>query len=159
MFWHSVLRNSLLGVSTFITYDVLRLRRGTLAARYANLWLVYGVSGVIHLLFDDVRGIPFGENTAYRLFLMQALGITLEDFAEWVFRSIRLGRQPTERDQKSDGKGGVERAETWQKAVGYLWVTSWLIFTTPAWSYQNIRHAGSQIFPLSLTEIVQALTT
>lgn len=156
VFWHSGLRNPLLGAANFITYDLLRLRHGTLAARYANLWLAFCVSGTIHKLSDDTAGVPAGENTAYKLFLMQALGITLEDFAEWFYRSIRLGHQPTDRDEKIEGKGGVERAEKWQKAVGIVWVTSWLIFTTPAWSYQNMRHNGGPLFSFSLLDSLQA---
>lgn len=87
---------------------------------------------------------------------MQALGITLEDLAEWIYRSIRLGRQPTYRDRKVEGKGGAERPKEWQKLMGYLWVASWLVFTTPAWSYQNMRHDGGQLFSFSLVEALQA---
>lgn len=91
------------------------------------------------------------------LFIMQAVGITVEDFVQWVYRTIRLGQQPRARDDKADGKGGVESPSAWQRAVGYLWVAAWLTWSTPAWSYQNVRHDAGQLFPFSVVESVRGM--
>lgn len=89
------------------------------------------------------------------LFIMQAVGITIEDFVEWLYRSSELGRTPPKADEKKFGKGGVERPKAWQAVVGYVWVAAWLVWTTPAWSYQNIRHDAGQLFPFSLVEAIK----
>ena len=75
----------------------------------------------------------------YEFFLMQAVGITLEDFAEWACRVVRPPRRPNHRDEKTGPDNVGESVQTWQKLVGYLWVISWFVFTTPRWSYQRIR--------------------
>ena len=139
LFWHSGLRNSFLGTSNFFTYDVLRLRRGTLAARYINLFLVFGISGAFHTSNDITLGIAPAESVEHEFFLMQAVGITFEDFAQWLYRVVQSRRQPNLRDEKSGRDGVGERVETWQILMGYLWVIAWFVFTTPRWSYQRLR--------------------
>lgn len=139
LFWHSGLRNSFLGTANFFTYDVLRLRRGTLAARYTNLFLVFGISGAFHTSSDVTWGVALADSVEHEFFLMQAVGISLEDLAEWLYRVVRPRRQPNYRDEKTRPDGIREGVETWQMLVGYLWVISWLVFTTPRWSYQRIR--------------------
>ena len=139
LFWHSGLRNSFLGTSNFFTYDVLRLRRGTLAARYINLFLVFGISAAFHTSNDITMGIPPAESVEHEFFLMQAVGITLEDFAGWLYRVVRPRPQPNRRDEKTGRDGVEERVESWQKLMGYLWVIAWFVFTTPRWSYQRLR--------------------
>ena len=149
VFWHSGLRNSLLGTSSFFTYDLLRLRRGTLIARYINLFLVFGISGAFHISFETTLGTPPAENLVGKFFLMQAVGITMEDFVEWVYRVIRPRRQPNHGDEKTRQDGIGESVETWQKLIGYLWVLSWFIFTTPIWSYQRMRLDAYSLFTSS----------
>ncbi|KAL8703409.1 MAG: hypothetical protein Q9201_003412 [Fulgogasparrea decipioides] len=156
VFWHSAFRNPLVGTANFLAHDVLRLCRGTLAARYAIIWLVFGLSGIIHKLCDETAGIPPAENTAHRLFLMQALGITIEDSAQCLIRQtcrlLEHGRQSRPKDGKKQGKSRLRDAGRWQRVIGYIWVAAWLVLSTPAWSYQNMRHNGGQLFPLSLVE-------
>lgn len=156
VFWHSGLRNPLLSAANFFTDDVLRLRKGTLVARYVRIFATFFLSGIIHTLVDTTAGINLKGNTAMTLFLMQAVGITIEDFIEWVYRSTKLGQTPSAADERNYGKGGVESPNRWQCMVGYVWVAAWLVWTTPAWSYQNIRHDAGQLFPFSIVEAIKA---
>ena len=82
-------------------------------------------------------------------FLIQAVGITLEDFVEWVYRVIRPQRQPNYGDEKTRQDGIGESVETWQKLIGYLWVLSWFVLTTPRWSYQRMRLDANSLFTSS----------
>ena len=148
-FWHSGLRNPLLGTADFLTYDVLRLPKGTLLARYVRIFATFFFSGTLHRRSDNTAGIDPTSNTARTLFLMQAVGIIVEDFAQWAFRVWRLGHWPTKEDRLGDGKGELDKTTLWQKVLGYFWVAAWLIWTTPSWSYQNIRNDAGQLFPLS----------
>ena len=151
-FWHSGLRNPLLSTADFLTYDILRLPEGTLLARYVRIFATFFISGTIHRSVDRTAGIDPASNTAMTLFLMQAVGITAEDFAQWAFRVWKLGRWPTKEDRLGHEKGSLEGPTLWQKVLGYLWVGVWLIWTTPSWSYQNIRNDPGQLFPLSFVE-------
>ena len=91
---------------------------------------------------------------------MQALGIMLEDFVQWAYRSLFLQNEMIVGQGKEKGEAGgggkLEKKsrnlemETWQRVVGYLWVAFWLVLTTPAWSYQNMRVNGGPLFPFSL---------
>ena len=148
-FWHSGLRNPFLGTANFFTHDVLRLRRGTPAARYINLFLVFGISGAFHLSNETSSGIPPAKNRVSEFFLMQAVGITMEDFIEWVYRVVRPGRQRNRDDEKTGQDGVGESLETWQKLIGYVWVISWFLLTTPIWSYQRMRLDPSSLFTSS----------
>ena len=140
MSWHSGLRNSFLGTANFFTFDVLRLRRGTLAARYVNLFLVFGISGVFHMSSDMTWGVTLADSVEHEFFLMQAVGITIEDFVEWVYRVVGPRRRPDlSEEKKTRPDGGRKGVETWQRLMGYFWVLSWLVFTTPRWSYQRMR--------------------
>ena len=94
-------------------------------------------------------GTPPAENLVCGFFLMQAIGITVEDFVEWVYRVVRPRRQPNHRDEKSGQNGIGKSVETWQKLIGYLWVASWFVLTTPMWSYQRMRLDADSLFTSS----------
>lgn len=85
---------------------------------------------------------------------MQTFGIMLEDAAEALSRTVRLGKTPP---ALADVKDSVDNSVTWQKVVGYAWVVVFLIWTTPSWSYANIRHEGDQLFPFSLVPLLQRI--
>ena len=148
-FWHSGLRNPLLGTARFLTNDVLCLPRGTIAARYMCIFITFALSGTIHMLVDSTAGIPLSENSAMTLFVMQAVGIALEDFVQWLYRTFISDGPPQKQKQKEGARSGAKSSTAWQRIVGYLWVVTWLIWTTPAWSYQNIRHDAGQLIPFS----------
>ena len=102
---------------------------------------------------DETLGVPPTENRAFEFFIMQAVGIALEDFAQWMYRVVRPEQQPIHRDKKLE-KRGIERGvESWQKLIGFLWVTSWLVFTTPTWSYQNFRLDPDSLSVFSLADV------
>ncbi|MCJ1252095.1 hypothetical protein MMC30_009333 [Trapelia coarctata] len=148
VFWHSGLRNALLGTADFCTYDILRLPRRTVWARYAKISLTFAISGIIHRLVDDTNGIPESENTVYILFLLQALGIMIEDGVELGYHKLQSKGQRRVKPRPTSIRG-------WQKVVGYIWVGAWLVWTTPSWSYANIRHDGDQLFPFSAIEFMK----
>lgn len=104
------------------------------------------------MILDVMSGIPISECYARRLFVMQTFGIMLEDAVEALSRTARLGKTPRALE---DVKDSVESSETWQKALGYVWVFAFLVWTTPSWSYANIRHDGDPLFPFSLVHLLQ----
>lgn len=120
------------------------MRKGSLLGRYTSAYLTFALSGYVHTLVDNTAGIPLAANTAWKLFVMQAVGITLEDLVESSYHKL-VG--------PSTGKPTA----LWKKAVGFVWVLAWLSWTTPAWSYQNMRHDADPLYPFSAVETFQKL--
>lgn len=67
----------------------------------------------------------------------------LEDAIQALFRSYR------------GEKGG---ASPWAaRALGYLWVVAWMVWTTPVWTYPSMqRDKGERILPFSLMDLFSA---
>jgi len=76
---------------------------------------------------------------------MQALGIMIEDGVEFGYHKLQPKGQRRVKPRLMNGRG-------WQEVVGYVWVGAWLVWTTPSWSYANIRHDGDQLFSFSAIE-------
>ena len=86
----------------------LDLRKGSLASRYMQLYLTFGLSCLFHQyqIFNVTRN-DMGE---FAFFMSQPLAITAEDFVQWAWRKVR-GR---ERDDRR-----------FNEAVGKLWTVIW----------------------------------
>ena len=82
-FWHQMLRYKLSATADWAVYSVLGLRRGDLAARYAHLFGVFAASGLCHIMMDIVGPIKVSETYAFRFYVLQAVGITIEDGVRW----------------------------------------------------------------------------
>lgn len=83
LFWHQMLRYKLSATADWAVYTVLGFQRGGLAARYAHLFGVFVTSGLCHVMMDIVGPIKFSETYAFRFFVLQAVGITIEDGVQW----------------------------------------------------------------------------
>ncbi|KAH8816084.1 membrane bound O-acyl transferase family-domain-containing protein [Xylogone sp. PMI_703] len=116
--WHQLLRKQLTSFSNFIVFEICRLRRNSILARYCNLFLTFWISGVYHILSDGLDT----ETGAVWFFIMQAIGITFEDAMQEVYRR-------SERPLK-----GIWRI------VGYIWVFVFLVWTSPSWRYPVLRY-------------------
>ncbi|KAF2742532.1 hypothetical protein M011DRAFT_490496 [Sporormia fimetaria CBS 119925] len=151
LFWHVGLRNCLSSTANFLAYDVLSFPRGSLLGRYTSIYGTFALSAIIHALVDTTAGIKPSENLVWQLFVMQAVGITIEDFVEWAYHQISGSKA------RGEGKSGVNQPYLWQKALGFVWVLAWLSWTTPTWSYANMRNAGDPLFSFSPIETFKAL--
>lgn len=97
------------------------------------------ISGVLHRVGDMAGGTPWQESGALRSFMMQALGIIIEDVAQGIFRTVK-------HQERSPG-----RPEGWKRALGSIWLVFWLFWTTPDWNYPIAeRSLGQGILPFSL---------
>jgi Membrane bound O-acyl transferase family len=122
VWWHQALRLPLSSTASFLASDVLRVRRGTLIARYLTLFLTFFVSGLLHLVADLTRGISWQASGALSFFCTHAGGIMLEDAVQAVLP--------------------VSAAHGWsskcRRAVGYVWVLAFLVWSTPMWQYPSL---------------------
>lgn len=93
------------------------LSRHSLASRYLRLTIAFLISGLIHYRADQAMGVPNVENGAINFFLVQALTIMLEDNVAPITSAILP--KPVHR------------------VFGWIWVSGFLIWTTPIWIYPS----------------------
>lgn len=121
--WHQCLRHGLTGHANCIADSVLPIPRDTTLSRYTRLFLAFLISGLIHHSSDIAMGIPGDEAGSLVFFLLQPLGIMLEDGMQTLTRHV-----PTSRFL-----GRV------QWIIGYFWVAMFLAWSTPTWFYPQQR--------------------
>ncbi|KAJ5329639.1 hypothetical protein N7452_010029 [Penicillium brevicompactum] len=112
-FWHQMLRLSFTGVSNFISRDVLRLPKPSLVERYINVFLVFFISGLMHLLANPVQSISLRQSGAMPYFLSFVIGYMIEDGVAALWKQIRGSRY-------------TEDLSLWQKTIGFCWVFGWI---------------------------------
>lgn len=106
-------------------------------SRYMRLFLAFLISGLIHHSSDLAMGISRAEAGSLIFFLLQPLGIMLEDGFQALARQV-----PTSRF-----RGRIERI------VCYLWVVMFLTWSTPTWFYpqQRLGIDPENLLPFSVT--------
>ena len=122
-FWHQCLRQGLNGHGDVIADSVLKIPRATILSRYTRLFLAFLISGLIHHSSDLAMGIPRAEAGSLVFFLVQPMGIMLEDAMQALNRRSATSRS---------------FAKVW-RIVGYLWVVVFLTWSTPSWFYPQQR--------------------
>ena len=114
-FWHQLLRQPFTSLSNFITRDVLCLPRSSLIERYANVFIVFLFSGLLHLFIDVGAGISAQESGAMLYFLSFVLGFMIEDGVKAMWKSVfPLTKEYT-------GPPPI-----WQRAVRFVWTMGWI---------------------------------
>ncbi|KAJ5087018.1 hypothetical protein NUU61_008325 [Penicillium alfredii] len=142
-FWHQLLRQPLTSVSTFITRDLLGLPPRSLLERYMNVFIVFLLSGGLHVILDIVQGIPAQESGALLFFAMASLGLMIEDGIEALWRSIWK--------RKDEKKTDNQVPPLWQRALGLFWAMAWLGVTSTWYFYpQMLRPQNQVLVPFSL---------
>lgn len=97
------------------------MKRRSTTARYLKLVLTFMLSGMLHTLAELGGGLPVQESGTMRFFVMQALGIIVEDF----LKSCLSHGEWSGRDEMT------------MRLLGHVWVVVFLVWTTPAWLYPD----------------------
>ncbi|KAF2116638.1 membrane bound O-acyl transferase family-domain-containing protein [Lophiotrema nucula] len=119
--WHQNMRRFCSAPATFITRDILQLRKGSFASKYLQLFIAFAVSTSMHAggVMLTHRSIAKGKyDVAY--FMAQPVAILIEDHV------IDLGRHL-----------GLRDSPAW-RMVGYIWTVAWFGLST-------IRYADSMV--------------
>lgn len=147
-FWHQILRQPFTSVSRFITRDLLSLPRPSLLERYTNIFVVFLLSGILHLLINIGQCIPLHYSTAMQYFLSFVLGIMLEDGVQALYSNIRPSAAASEKRDTA--------SPLWRKAVGFVWVIVWMGVTSTNYFHpmQEAAGDGFVMVPFNLAEYV-----
>ncbi|KAH7116819.1 membrane bound O-acyl transferase family-domain-containing protein [Dendryphion nanum] len=121
--WHQNCRRICTAPSLFIVRDVLGLRKGSFASKYAQLFLGFFISAIVHgaaamlchRSFDD-------DDAAFAVFMAQAVAIFIEDHV------IEFGKRI-----------GLRDSFTW-RSVGYLWVVAWFGLSVIPYTSRGVSH-------------------
>ncbi|KAK1623164.1 membrane bound O-acyl transferase family-domain-containing protein [Colletotrichum phormii] len=140
--WHQCLRVTLTTHANILVDLVFRITGETALSKYTRLWCAFMISALIHHSSDIAMGIDQTEAGSALFFSLQALGIMLEDgFQAFVYRF------PLKR-----------KGQRWNKArlFGRLWVISFLVWSTPTWSYpqQRLGVDAAMLLPVRITPIL-----
>lgn len=140
-FYHQLIRRGCSSIAHLITYPCLKLRKGSLPARYVFMAVVFAVSAIFHLLSDIAIGIPAHESGAVIFFCCQTPAIMFEDAAKALFQQLagRIGGVTTRKKHKISYSEMSLSERVLIKALGYLWVLIWLTCISPVWIYPAMR--------------------
>ncbi len=124
--WHQMFTPFASIPASFITYRMLRVRRNSVVAHGARLFLRFFIVGIFHLSLDVAAGIPMAESGALRFFLTQACGIAVESCVIGLASSL----------------GYTGTNSPWAvRLLGYLWTAAFLVWSTPAYLYPVFRRS------------------
>ncbi|OQE44634.1 hypothetical protein PENCOP_c002G06649 [Penicillium coprophilum] len=116
-FWHQMLRLPLTSTSNFLARDALGLPRSSLE-RYVNVFIVFFLSGLVHVVIDSVRNVSPKELGTMSFFLSFVVGYMIEDGVLALWKRTR-------------GSQNSGLPAWWQRALGFWWVITWLGVTSP----------------------------
>ncbi|KZM18814.1 uncharacterized protein EKO05_0006641 [Ascochyta rabiei] len=77
--WHQQCRRVCSGPAVFVVRDVLHLRKGSFASKYLQLFIGFGISGLVHGGASMLYHGSFEDDRAIKVFLAQAVIIFFED--------------------------------------------------------------------------------
>ncbi|KAK1595396.1 membrane bound O-acyl transferase family-domain-containing protein [Colletotrichum navitas] len=125
LYWHQTLRKWLTGHADAISDKLLGIPRGTKMSVYTRLSLTFLLSGIFHVTSDLGMGIPSSEAGSFTTFLLQPVGIMMEDLFLGTLGKVILLPKVVKR------------------LLGFLWVLAFLSYSTPTWFYAQQRLAGN----------------
>ncbi|KAL3482655.1 membrane bound O-acyl transferase family-domain-containing protein [Aspergillus germanicus] len=132
-FWHQSFRAFLTANTDFFITSTPgpspTPRRGsirTIPSRYVRYFICFGISGLIHLLMDLAVGIPLHDSGAMQFLLIQPLAFAVEDVAAY------LGNRCIP---------AMAREERTTRAIGYIWVTAFSLWSWRPWALPVVRRA------------------
>ncbi|RAH44818.1 wax synthase family protein [Aspergillus brunneoviolaceus CBS 621.78] len=154
-FWHQYLRWPFSSFSKCVTTRILKLPRPSLVERYVNVFIVFSLSMIMHMIGNTVAGVEGGHFGSLLFFLSHVVAIMFEDAVQYVWRAAaaRRPRAPVRlEDEQKQKKGDVNADATpaairggggvpplWQRCVGSVWVVLWIACSWSWWYYPIIR--------------------
>jgi hypothetical protein len=102
--------------------DVLQLRRGSFASKYLQLFVAFGISGIIHAGASMLCHASFNGDYAMKVFICQAIIIFIEDHV------VELGK-----------KCGFKDTTFW-RLIGFGWTLFALGVSLQDWVSSTLGH-------------------
>ncbi|KAF2190399.1 hypothetical protein K469DRAFT_623462 [Zopfia rhizophila CBS 207.26] len=120
--WHQMMRRVCSTPGIFLVRDVLRLRKGSFASKYLQLFVGFFVSAIIHGGASMLCNRSFEMNHEFAFFIAQAVIIMIED------HTIDFGRYI-----------GLRDSIGW-RLIGHVWCIAWVGLSSAPYSSAMISH-------------------
>ena len=126
VYWHDYIALAFSAHVKLVTRELFGLRRGA-GRRVLENFMVFGVSGVLHGVVRCVQTDGRGDVWTVALwYSAQIIPIVLEGVVRhcWVLSEAR---------EKLERSLGAEVLRRFEKAVGYVWVFCWMVWSVGMW--------------------------
>ncbi|KAL2412781.1 Acetyltransferase ataH [Exophiala dermatitidis] len=123
--WQQLFRWCFQSIGEFLCTGILRLPPRSIVARYVSTIAIFTISAFLHAGMDAKSGIGLDKTGTIVCFLLQPLGIILEDTAQALFQRL-WGKSP--------------KPKAWHKLVGYIWVWTFLTLVAPIYNIPLFRY-------------------
>ena len=154
--WHQSARRQISSFSVWLCRYLFNAEAGSLISAYVQLCVGFVLGGMGHAIAGFMAGDRSGlrdPTNAMAFFLLQLLGVILEDALINGLLAFGVLNQDTRRRHMDDGKHryGKGRGQwalgTPSQVIGYLWVVLWLSITMPPY-VEGLRRTG--VFEIDL---------
>ena len=148
VFWHQMFRQPFSSCAAFLVHNIFHLPKDGVLQRYSKIFVIFFISGLLHLLTDIGSGISSHESGSLRFFCTQVLGIIIEDAVQALFCFTR------------DSFNGSRRSSPtrWIRVLGFLWLTGFVVWSTPVWAYPAMRRNKGEekdiVLPFSIVKSI-----
>ncbi|RAL17072.1 wax synthase family protein [Aspergillus homomorphus CBS 101889] len=92
-FWHQYLRWPFTSISNCITVRILRLPKPSLLEYYVNAFIVFALSGYMHIIANVVAGVEGADRSVWLFFLAQVPALMFEDGVQYLWGALQRYRQ------------------------------------------------------------------
>lgn len=119
------MRQPFTSISNFIARDILHLTRSSILERYTNIFIVFLISAIFHVLVDILQSIPMEMSGSMPFYLAFVFGIMLEDGVQNIWKRVQT---PDIRQEEAQQPSGI--VPLWKRGAGMVWVMLWLGVTS-----------------------------
>lgn len=145
------MRQPFTSISNFIARDVLNLTRSSILERYSNIFIVFLISAVFHVIVDIVQSIPMQSSGSMPFYLAFVLGIMIEDGVQDIWKRVQAPNNGQEKSKQSS-----DIVPLWKRAVGMVWVMLWLGVTSTWYFTPMIQSTNddTRMIPFSVAKYI-----
>ncbi|KAF9252962.1 hypothetical protein DTO006G1_2193 [Penicillium roqueforti] len=149
-FWHQFMRQPFTSISNFIARDFLHLTRSSMLERYTNIFIVFLISAMFHVMVDILQSVPMERSGSMPFYLSFVFGIMLEDGVQNIWQRV----QAPENWQEVKQSSGI--VPLWKRAVGMVWVMLWLGITSTWYFTPMIQSTNDdlRVIPFSVARYI-----
>lgn len=146
------MRQPFTSLANFVSCDVFNLPRSSLLERHTNLFVVFFISSVFHVIVDIIQNVPMEYSGSIPFYLAFVPGIMLEDGVQQLWERLFPEKKA------SSQQAGLP---FWQRIVGFAWVMLWLGVTSTWYFTPMIQLTGPDVVmvPVSLATRIGLATS
>jgi lysylphosphatidylglycerol synthetase-like protein (DUF2156 family) len=114
----------------FLLHRILYLPRRTWLVQRLNLFLIFFISGLLHVVIDMASGLSWHESGALQFLCTQVIGIALEEIVHTIYyHSAQQANHPAQSSSTAFRPTVL---------AGYIWVIMFFAWSSPIYIYPTL---------------------